>query len=152
MPPLKPGAPLSQADIAARIPHQGALCLLDRVTHWDAQRIECLATSHHAPDNPLRRQGRLGAVIGIEYAAQAMAVHSALLAEHDAPPQKGLITRVQHVHLAAERLDTCPAALTITAERLMGDARMVLYHFWVRCGALLLLEGEASVLLAAHLI
>ncbi|HUM99146.1 MAG TPA: 3-hydroxylacyl-ACP dehydratase [Halothiobacillus sp.] len=148
-PPLKPGTPLCKADIAARIPHQGALCLLDCVTHWDALRIECLAISHRAADNPLHRQGRLGAVIGIEYAAQAMAVHGALLAERDTPPQKGLITRVQQVQWHTERLDDCTAPLTITAVRLMGDARMVRYHFWVCCEALLLLEGAASVLLDA---
>ena len=41
------------------------------------------ASSHRAADNPLRAHGRLGAACGIEYAAQAMAVHGALLAPPD---------------------------------------------------------------------
>ena len=71
---------LQQADIARRIPHQGRMCLLDAVTEWDGAHIVCQASSHRASDNPLRAEGRLGAACGVEYAAQAMAVHGALLA------------------------------------------------------------------------
>ena len=65
--------------ISQRIPHQGTMCLLDRVVDWSDSRIACAATSHAAPANPLRADGRLGAANGIEYAAQAMAIHGALL-------------------------------------------------------------------------
>ncbi|MBD3817029.1 MAG: 3-hydroxylacyl-ACP dehydratase, partial [Halothiobacillus sp.] len=112
---------LDHQEIAARIPHQGSMCLLDRVIDWNEQNIECSAISHQTADNPLRRNNRLGAAIGIEYAAQAMAVHGALLAARDTAPKKGMITRVQRIALHAERLDDCPDALRITAERLMGD-------------------------------
>ncbi|MDD3577131.1 MAG: 3-hydroxylacyl-ACP dehydratase, partial [Halothiobacillus sp.] len=84
---------LDHQEIAARIPHQGSMCLLDRVIDWDEQKIECSAISHQAMDNPLRRNNRLGAAIGIEYAAQAMAVHGALLAARETAPKKGMITR-----------------------------------------------------------
>lgn len=140
---------LNHDDIAALIPHQGNMCLLDTVADWDEQQIECTATSHQAADNPLRRNGRLGAAIGIEYAAQAMAVHGALLAARDTAPKKGMITRVQRIALHAERLDDCPDALRVTAKRLMGDERVVRYGFEVRCGERVLLEGEASVILDA---
>ena len=135
--------------IAALIPHQGDMCLLDRVIDWSEQNIECSAVSHRSAENPLRRNGRLGVTIGIEYAAQAMAVHGSLLAARDTAPKKGMITRVQRIALHAERLDDCPDALLITAERLMGDERVVRYGFEVRCGDRLLLEGEASVILDA---
>lgn len=140
---------LDHDGIAARIPHQGSMCLLDRVIDWNEQKIECHAFSHHAADNPLRRNGRLGAAIGIEYAAQAMAVHGSLLAARDTAPKKGMITRVQRIVLHVERLDDCPDALCITAERLMGDERIVHYGFELRCGERVLLEGEASVILDA---
>jgi predicted hotdog family 3-hydroxylacyl-ACP dehydratase len=55
------------------------MCLLDDVLSWDASRIRCRSASHRTPDNPLRAHGRLGAACGIEYAAQAMAVHGALV-------------------------------------------------------------------------
>ena len=47
---------------------------------WNAERISCVSRSHRAADNPLRAGGRLGIACGIEYAAQAMAVHGALIA------------------------------------------------------------------------
>lgn len=140
---------LDHDGIAARIPHQGSMCLLDRVIDWNEQKIECRAFNHRAADNPLRRNGRLGAAIGIEYAAQAMAVHGSLLAARDTAPKKGMITRVQRIVLHVERLDDCPDALCITAERLMGDERIVRYGFELRCGERVLLEGEASVILDA---
>jgi predicted hotdog family 3-hydroxylacyl-ACP dehydratase len=56
------------------------MCLLDRVVHWDSQRIHCRASSHRSADNPLRSRDQLSAACGIEYAAQAMAVHGALQA------------------------------------------------------------------------
>jgi len=140
---------LDHQEIAARIPHQGSMCLLDRVIDWNEQKIECSAISHQTADNPLRRNNRLGAAIGIEYAAQAMAVHGALLAARETAPKKGMITRVQRITLYAERLDDCPDALRITAERLMGDERVVRYGFELRCGERILIEGEASVILDA---
>ena len=65
-------ATLQHADIAWRIPHQGRMCLLERVGGWDMQKIRCEAGSHRDSNNPLRAHGRLGASCGIEYAAQAM--------------------------------------------------------------------------------
>lgn len=73
-------AVLDRAWIAAHIPHQGSMCLLDAVREWSGEAITCTASSHTDPANPLRADGRLGAANGIEYAAQAMAIHGALLA------------------------------------------------------------------------
>ena len=53
---------LSREAIAALVPHQGAMCLLDRALEWDAARIICEAESHAAPGNPLRRDGMLPAI------------------------------------------------------------------------------------------
>ncbi len=65
--------------ICARLPHAGRMCLLDRLEAWDGDSITCFATSHRDAHNPLRRAGRLPAVAGVEYAAQAMALHGNLL-------------------------------------------------------------------------
>ena len=74
------GEPLDRRWIAAHIPHQGPMCLLEEVLTWDAARVRCRATSHRLASNPLRAGGRLGAVCGVEYAGQAMAVHGAIVA------------------------------------------------------------------------
>jgi predicted hotdog family 3-hydroxylacyl-ACP dehydratase len=135
--------------IAAHIPHQGNMCLLDAVLEWSDAAIVCRATSHTDPDNPLRAAGRLGAAAGIEYAAQAMAVHGALIAGDDAPPRQGYLTSVRSVSLHAARLDDLPGALEIRAERLSGDANHILYQFSLDHAGRCLLEGRAAVVLDA---
>jgi predicted hotdog family 3-hydroxylacyl-ACP dehydratase len=75
---------LDRAWIESRIPHHGPMCLLDEVIGWDTERITCISGSHRSADNPLRARGRLGIACGIEYAAQAMAVHGALVAAVEA--------------------------------------------------------------------
>lgn len=139
-------APLDRAAIAARIPHQGSMCLLDAVTQWNPQAIHCISNSHLDANNPLRSEGRLGIACGIEYAAQAMAVHGALLASGP-PPKRGYLVSVRNVTLAADRLDASAAPLQIEAERLSGDSTTVLYQFHVRSADRLLLSGRAAVVL-----
>ena len=144
------GGPLDHAAIAARIPHAGRMCLLDEVLRWDGDAIECRAVSHRDPANPLRTGDRLAAVHGIEYAAQAMALHGALLGGDGAPASRpGYIGAVRALELHAPRLDGIADDLTIHAERLAGDASHVLYSFAVRAGDRLLVEGRISVALGA---
>ncbi len=141
---------LDRAAIAARIPHQGSMCLLDAVLAWDSGQIHCRASSHRQPDNPLRAAARLGAACGIEYAAQAMAVHGALLAPAGAPPRPGYLASVRSVQLAVDRLDDLAQDLDIVAERLSGDEHNILYHFRVEHAGDLLLSGRAAVMLVAQ--
>jgi predicted hotdog family 3-hydroxylacyl-ACP dehydratase len=142
-------ATLDHAGIAARIPHQGSMCLLDAVTEWSAEHVVCRAVGHADPAHPLRAHGRLGAANGIEYAAQAMAVHGALVAGAEAAPRQGYLTSVRGVTLHAERLDDLPGPLDVRAERLSGDASNVLYRFAVSHAGRCLLEGRAAVVLDA---
>ena len=69
---------LTRRQIMELIPHQGTMCLLDSVLACSAEGITCAACSHLSPDNPLRRDDRLGAVCGIEYGLQAAALHAEL--------------------------------------------------------------------------
>jgi predicted hotdog family 3-hydroxylacyl-ACP dehydratase len=135
--------------IAAHIPHQGAMCLLDAVLDWSDAAIVCRATRHADPAHPLRAEGRLGAAAGIEYAAQAMAVHGALIAGDDAPPRQGYLTSVRSVALHVARLDDLPGALDVRAERLSGDGNHILYQFRLDHAGRCLLEGRAAVVLDA---
>lgn len=140
---------LDHAAIAARIPHQGSMCLLDTVIDWSANHIVCRAIGHTDTAHPLRAGGRLGAASGIEYAAQAMAVHGALVAGTDAAPRQGYLTSVRGATLHAERLDDLAGPLEVRAERLSGDAQHVLYGFTVHHAGRCLLEGRAAVVLDA---
>jgi len=141
--------PLDHAWLLAHLPHQGSMCLLDAVTDWDAQRIRCTATSHRHADNPLRAHDRLGAACGIEYAAQAMAAHGALLAAADGAPRAGYLASVRGVDLHVSRLDDIAADLEVEAERLSGDGNTILYGFRVSAAGCELLSGRAAVILDA---
>lgn len=127
------------------------MCLLDHVVSWDTQGIVCLSTSHRAPDNPLRAHGRLGSACAIEYAAQAMAVHGALLQPRDGTtPEAGLLASAREVDLLVTRLDDLAADLIVSAQRLHSDARGALYSFALHADEQLLVRGRASLLLGVQ--
>lgn len=132
--------------IAAHIPHQGSMCLLDHVVAFDDAQVRCMARSHRSSDNPLRAHGRLAAACGIEYAAQAMAVHGALLAQ-GAAPRPGFLASVRNAVLHVGRLDDIADDLVVDVIRVTGDSGTVLYDFTLRAGDRLLLEGRAAIVL-----
>ena len=141
---------LNHAWIARHIRHQGSMCLLDYVEAWDQQRIQCRASSHRAADNPLRAYGRLGAACGIEYAAQAMAVHGALLAPPDSTSARvGYLVSVRGTQLHVSRLDDIAADLLVEAACITRSENNILYQFSISAAGRLLLDGRAAVVLNA---
>jgi predicted hotdog family 3-hydroxylacyl-ACP dehydratase len=141
---------IDKCGIGALIPHAGAMCLLDGVLSWDATHIRCATVSHVALDNPLRRDERLGALCGVEYAVQAMAVHGALTVGGLDPPRAGYLASVRAVSVHADRLDLLPGTLTVEAERLHGDADRAIYGFTLRHADRILLGGRVAVALMAR--
>jgi predicted hotdog family 3-hydroxylacyl-ACP dehydratase len=138
---------LDHAWIAAHIPHQGSMCLLEEVLSWDLQRITCRSISHRAIDNPLRAHGQLGAACAIEYAAQAVAVHGALLQCAPASGSGfGMLTSARRVELAVARLDDVADDLLVSALRLHSDAVSALYSFALNDRERLLAQGRLSLL------
>ena len=126
------------------------MCLLDYVEAWDRERIQCRARSHRAADNPLRAYGRLGAACGIEYAAQAMAVHGALLAPPDSTSARvGYLVSVRGTQLHVPRLDDIAADLLVEATCITRSENNVLYQFSVSAAGRPLLDGRAAVVLNA---
>jgi predicted hotdog family 3-hydroxylacyl-ACP dehydratase len=141
---------IERAWIERHIPHQGAMCLLDEVLEWDPSRIRCRSATHRSADNPLRAHGRLGAACGIEYASQAMAVHSALLAAGtSAAPAVGYLGSLRNVALHVARLDDIDTDLIATATRISSNSRVALYEFSVQGAGRILLSGRATVILDA---
>jgi predicted hotdog family 3-hydroxylacyl-ACP dehydratase len=167
---------LNHAWILRHIPHQGRMCLLDEVVSWDAERISCRGVSHHATDNPLRVNGQLGIACGIEYAAQAMALHGALAggaadgwtgaaasgtaslgavaaaasSTGAALPTAGYLAGVRGVEFHVLRLDDLPGDLLCEAVRVAGDGGTALYEFELLSAGKRLLRGRATVLLDAR--
>jgi len=145
------GARLDHQWIEGHIPHKGRMCLLDEVLSWDAAHIQCRASSHRLADNPLRAHQRLGAACGVEYAAQAMAVHGAIMAATEGTRARaGLLTSVRNLVLLVDRLDDLEADLIASAGRLAGDEGSTLYEFTVTSAGRELLSGRASIVFAAE--
>lgn len=142
---------LDHAGIAARVPHAGAMCLLDRLLAWDERRIECTALSHRDAANPLRDDGTLPAPAAIEYASQAMALHGTLSAPPGSTPRPGMLASVRGVRLHVARLDDVAGELQVRCERLAGDERQAMYAFSVAAAAdgRVLVDGRATVVLDA---
>jgi len=138
--------PATRAEIARLIPHQGAMCLLDCVSACDAEHIACTSATHRDTAHPLRRDGLLPAICGVEYGLQAMALHGALTAGAPQPP--GFVAALAGVELAAERLDDVPGALEVTATALSRETRGFIYAFAVAGGGRVLVSGRGTVVLA----
>jgi predicted hotdog family 3-hydroxylacyl-ACP dehydratase len=146
--------PLDRQWIESHIPHQGGMCLLDEVLTWNAVRVQCRSSTHRDIANPLRSHDRLAAVCGIEYAAQAMAVHGALISSRiTASPKSatvaGYLASVRDVALFASRLDDVESDLVAAVELVTGDERTVLYHFSVSGNERVLLSGRATIVFNA---
>jgi predicted hotdog family 3-hydroxylacyl-ACP dehydratase len=77
---------LARDGIAARIPHRGDMCLLDRLERWDAQHLHASTARHADAANPLRTASGLMSANAIEFAAQAMALHGGLLVAEGTQP------------------------------------------------------------------
>jgi predicted hotdog family 3-hydroxylacyl-ACP dehydratase len=136
---------IDKAEIERRIPHAGAMNLLDSVIEWNADIIRCRATSHLDPANPLRVAGKLYAISGVEYASQAMAIHGALSGTVAGRPRAGYLASLRDVVCHRATLDG--EVLTVYAESLMGDETRVMYAFSVSDGADEIITGRATVVL-----
>jgi predicted hotdog family 3-hydroxylacyl-ACP dehydratase len=145
------------------------MCLLDEVLEWDAQHIRCRSGTHLLQDHPLRSQGRLGVACGIEYAAQAMAVHGALAGGASADgsgggalagpgaagagggrSEAGFLAALRGVRLHVLRLDDIEGDLYSEALLVAGDRGSALYQFTLRSQARPLLSGRATVVFDAN--
>jgi predicted hotdog family 3-hydroxylacyl-ACP dehydratase len=145
-------ATLDRAGIAARIPHSGAMCLLDAMLSCTADEIVCRAGDHADPVHPLRLADTLPAACALEYAAQAMALHGALCAPSGSGPTPGFLASARGVHLHVPRLDDAPGPLRVRARRLASDAGQAMYGFELHdASERLLADGRATVLFGTQL-
>jgi predicted hotdog family 3-hydroxylacyl-ACP dehydratase len=117
---------LSKQDILRRVPHGARACLLDSVRAWDATSIICLA---HAPTatHPYASAGAVASVVAVEYAAQATAVHGALI-ENSGSAREGALAALGDVELYSAAL---VGPLTVRAELISRSPAGCMYAFEV---------------------
>jgi predicted hotdog family 3-hydroxylacyl-ACP dehydratase len=140
--------PILRDRIRELIPHAGSMCLLDRVVAYDDAGIECAAISHRDADNPLRHRGMLPVHIGIEYCAQAIAVHGRLTASSETgAPRRGYLAVILNTEWSVERLDNCDGELNVFAVKQVALQQGVTYAIELKHQGHTLLKGQAVVAL-----
>jgi predicted hotdog family 3-hydroxylacyl-ACP dehydratase len=150
---LMPPATLNAAEIALRVPHKGAMCLLNRIESWSEESIRAIAIIH-VEKNPLTIDSKLDSTAAIEYAAQAMAVHGALLGEVAAArgnpqrkPLMGFLASARSIVCHRPWLNDTSAPISISATRTAGTESPVSYDFSVQAGEVIYVTGKATVVL-----
>jgi predicted hotdog family 3-hydroxylacyl-ACP dehydratase len=146
------------------------MCLLEHVVAYDDTSICCETRSHLDAGNPLRYKGRLSSLCGIEYAAQAMALHGALktgafgtsalksgaaTAASDGRAQlsdpagarHGFLASVRDTRISRRYMDDLNCPLSVNAVLEFDDASRVIYAFSVKAGDAPLVSGRAAVVL-----
>lgn len=138
----------AERSLSSLIPHQGSMCLLERLVEWDDQRITLETATHRSLTNPLRTAGRLRAVHLCEYGAQAMAVHGALRSQASGgQPASGMLVSLRSVTFNRDYVDDLPGNLHVTAVGLQITPSSLQYSFHITHAEDLLTEGRAAVML-----
>jgi len=143
---------LNSQEIEQRLPHAGKMSLLDKVSYADLTVLKASASSYLNSDNPLRFNGKLASINGIEYAAQAMAIHSHLLSEakksgkgeQDAT-QTGYIATIRNVEINTPFFPETKAIIAIEVAQLMSDTNGFTYQFQISCEKKALISGKITI-------
>jgi predicted hotdog family 3-hydroxylacyl-ACP dehydratase len=141
---------LNKADLLPLLPHDGAMFLIEQVTRFDGNGIECATTTHRDPHNPLREDGCLPAHVAIEYAAQAAGIHGGLLNRErspDAPAQMGYLAVISNLQWSVQRLDNLPGPLHIHANRTSVTAGGRAYRVRVEHAGAPIMSGDLIIAL-----
>jgi predicted hotdog family 3-hydroxylacyl-ACP dehydratase len=135
-------------DIGALLPHAGAARMVERVVRWNREEIVAATTRHRAPDNPLRKDGRLAAVHLAEFGAQTMAIHGGLMATADGDtPRPALLVSVRDLVLRRDYIEQLPGELEITARVLVASSTSWQYSFEVHsAGGELTASGRVAAM------
>jgi len=141
---------ITKEELRGLLPHTGEMCLLDTVEEWTLDHIRCTTFAHRNAHHPLRRQEQLWALHLVECAAQAMAVHDALVArasdrKQKAIAQSGVLGALRDVRLYASRLDTLAGPITVVAHRRLATSDGLICDFATRHDERPLCEGRIIV-------
>ncbi|MCG8375828.1 MAG: hypothetical protein MI702_05055 [Chlorobiales bacterium] len=132
------------------LPYDGRICLIESVLRWDTNSIVCSAASHLDERNPLREAGGLPVLAGLEYAAQACALHTVLCAGSTQANHMNTsalsVATVRGISWSVERLDVADDPLEITATPLLRQTDAVMYECAVTADGKELLSGRIGLM------
>lgn len=138
-------SPDKSAAIDTLIPHAGAMVLLDQVVACDNEQVHCRANLSQIADHPLAHRGQLPTTALPEYAAQAMAVHSALTGPCRTVPREGRLVALPEFDLTTDHIEA-PVLIDVHATCVGGDDSGALYTFRIVDGERSLASGRATVM------
>ncbi|WP_428088047.1 3-hydroxylacyl-ACP dehydratase [Candidatus Thioglobus sp.] len=135
-------------ELCELIPHSGKMCLIDCVKEWDDESIICTTRTHQNHDNPLLSGSTLPVSALIEYAAQAMAIHGALIAkELGEKMQTGYLAALKNVNFYNYlEIHKISSPLTIKVTKKFSSKGNMIYDFVVTSETDNLISGRATVI------
>ncbi|MGH6622751.1 MAG: hypothetical protein ACREBN_02210 [Burkholderiaceae bacterium] len=118
------------------------MCLVDRVTAWDATSIACAADAGRVP-HPLRGDHGLSVVHSVEYGAQAAALHC-LLQARDEGANGGLLLQIHEARFLVRRLDSLEQPLRIEATCKYATPEAARYTYRIESAGIMVAGGELT--------
>lgn len=122
------------------------MVLIDRVLSFDDRTILCTTMSHCRPDNPLRARGRLPAICGAEYGAQAAAIHGPAVS--GGVQRSGQVVLLRDIAWSVPDLSAVAGPLTVRAECLHKNTGSLAYAFSLTAQDVEVLRGECGIILS----
>ena len=138
---------MNREDALERMPHKGAMLLIERIEAIDATSIFCIASDHRAPDYPLRIAGRLSPASLVELGAQAAAAHASLHGIGDA--HIGMVLALSRIELSRIVEIDASERMRIEAKQMQNATDGARYGFRVSLSGNPVVEGEATLQIAA---
>jgi predicted hotdog family 3-hydroxylacyl-ACP dehydratase len=135
------------SDLSDLLPHAGTARMIERVVAWDATSITTATSTHRAPGNPLRSDGRLASVHLIEYGAQTMALHGGLRErERGLRALPALLVSVRDFRAARAFIDDLPGDLLLVARVLLTTPASWQYEFEARHEGAAIASGRVAAI------
>lgn len=130
------------------LPHSDDMCLIQNIIDWSESTICCSTTAHLDADNILAIDSRLPAWSGIEYIAQALALHGVLLkgAEEQLVIQKAFVATIQTAEIFTDDISQYPGALTIQATIIFSQENSAVFDCSLEYDGEELLSCECGVI------
>ena len=150
----------SREEISIYLPHKGTMMLIDKIESFTENEIIAKSINHLDINHPLLKENRLGLAIGIEYAAQASAIHSRINAEVNiqnidkhlpnvqtslAPIIPGKLVSVREINCFSKYLNIPKTSLIISAKQEQVSAQALIYSFLVANENQKLISGRLMI-------
>jgi predicted hotdog family 3-hydroxylacyl-ACP dehydratase len=124
------------------VPHAPPMLLLDELLEWTPGRARCAVRLR--PDSPFMEDGRVRALVSLEYMAQAAAACAGADARGGEGNARGLLLGTRELTLAVEHFQAGDE-LVVEAERASADEQVTSFRCQVRRGEALVARAVLSV-------